>query len=346
MKCCKIKEVDMEEKQKQYKVVGIAMFVVASLLLWMRVLVGFISREIAKTSLAEWAQELLTDLLFTVPLQVGVLFLLVFFIYKKGLKKSAREIFSTSGFKKPEGKKVVLAVLIGIFGYFATVGISAVWSAIIETLGYKSSSSAMILPDEFNIGVFLLSMFITAVLPAFCEEFAMRGMFTKTLDNSFSDKTVIILGGIAFGLFHQYIEQLLYTALFGMLITYIMLRTGCIWYGVIIHFVNNGISVFLSFASKYNFIIGPQIFEIIGRVATSNAGVLLVYAFFGVMAIVTYLLARALAPRKKRAYDANGNMILGKLIYQPCKKDNIWYIGAIVMTALVTVFTFLFGYLQ
>ena len=78
----------MEERQRQYKVVGIAMFVVASLLLWMRVLVSFISRAIAKTSLAEWAQELLTDLLFTVPLQAGVLFLLVFFIYKKGLKKS------------------------------------------------------------------------------------------------------------------------------------------------------------------------------------------------------------------------------------------------------------------
>lgn len=336
----------MEERQRQYKVVGVTMFVVASLLLWMRVLVSFISRAIAKTSLAEWAQELLTDLLFTVPLQAGVLFLLVFFIYKKGLKKSGKEIFSLSGFKKPEGKKVVLAVLMGIFGYFATIGVSAVWSSIIEILDYKSSSSGMILPDKFNFGVMIVSLFTTAVLPAFCEEFAMRGMLTKTLDNSFSDKAVVVLGGIAFGLFHQYIEQVVYTALFGMLITYVMLRTGCIWYGVIVHFVNNGLSVYLSFASKYDFAIGPQLFEVIDRVATSNAGVLLVYAFFGLAAIVTYALARAIAPRKKRAYDQNGKPVLGKLVYQPCKKDNIWYIGAMVMTGLVTVFTFFFGYLQ
>ncbi len=320
------------------------MFVIGAALLVMRIAAYGISLLMAKSGLADWKQELILDICFTLPVQVGVLFIATLFIYRLGLKKSVKEIFTLSGFKRPEGKKIALSFLMGFCVYIGTLGVSAVWRAIIEIIGYTSSSSAAILPDKFNFGLFLLSLFLTAVLPAFCEEFAVRGVFTKTLDGSFSDKTAIILGGLAFGLFHQYVEQFVYTMLFGMLITYIVLRTGCIWYGVVVHFVNNGISVYLSYALKYDFAVGGNFNELISKAATGNVGVILVYAVFVLGATLSVLLAKTIAPKKKPAFDSNGLRVYGKSIYKATKRDNVWFVGAIVLSALTTVFTFMFGF--
>jgi len=334
----------MNEKQRQYRTTGLVMFLIGGALLVMRILAYVLANAISNTNLAYWKQEIILDVCFTIPVQVGCLFLLTLLIYKIGLKKKAKEIFTLSGFARPQGKKIALAVLLGFCAYFATIGVSAIWQAILEVVGYTSSSSGMILPEKFNFALFLLSLILTAVLPAFCEEFAMRGVFVKTLDNSFADKTAIIIGGLAFGLFHQYIEQFVYTMLFGMLITYIAMRTGNIWYGVIIHFVNNGLSVFMSYAVQYDFAIGGNFNEIISRVASTNGGVLMVYGFFAVMAVISVILAKAIAKQKKKV-DESGNLVLGKLVYKATKRDNICYIGAIVLAALTTVFTFMFGFI-
>jgi len=335
----------MEQKEPQYKTTGITMFLIGASLLIMRIIAYAISRSMANSSLAEWKQELVLDACFTIPSQVIFLFLATLLIYKVGLKKSVKEVFDLSGFKKPEWKKVGLSVLLGFTVYVGTLGVSAVWQTMLEIVGYTSSSADSILPDKFNFLVLVSSLILTAVLPAFCEEFAMRGIFAKTLDNSFSDRTVIILGGVAFGLFHQYIEQVVYTALFGMLVIYIAIRTGCIWYGIIIHFINNGISVYLSYAMKYDFIIGGNFDSLLQKASQSNAGIIMVYGIFAIAILLSIMIAKIIAPKKGPRLDVNGNRLYGKVVYKPPKKDNVWYIGAIAMSVLTTLFTFMFGYL-
>lgn len=336
----------MNEKQRQFRATGLAIYVVAAALVLMRILSYFVSLAMLHSTMAEWKQELILDACFTIPLQVGVLFFATLLIYKFTLKKSVKEVLELSNYTKPQGKKIALAVLMGFCVYLGTMGVSAIWRAIISMFGYTSSSSASVMPSRFNFGLMFVSLLLTAVLPAICEEFATRGILSRTLDNSFSETKTIVLGGLAFGLFHQYIEQFFYTFVFGMLLTFIVIRTRCIWYGMIVHFINNAISVYMQYAQAYDFALGGGFDDMIDRVTQSNFGVGLIYLVFAAGLIASILLAKAIAGKKKQVTDAQGNIAYGKVVYVPTKWDKIWFGGAITISVLVTIFTFVFGFLR
>jgi membrane protease YdiL (CAAX protease family) len=83
---------------------------------------------------------------------------------------------------------------------------------------------------------------VVAVTPALCEEIVFRGVLlgsTKGLE----PWRMIVLNGLVFGAFHlsfQTVIRFLPTALLGMLIAWAVSRTGSIWVGALMHFLNNG----------------------------------------------------------------------------------------------------------
>jgi sodium transport system permease protein len=89
---------------------------------------------------------------------------------------------------------------------------------------------------------------ILALTPALCEEIVFRGVLlggTRTLE----PWRMIVLNGLVFGAFHLSFEtviRFLPTALLGMLIAWAVWRTGSIWVGVLMHFVNNAAVVSLT----------------------------------------------------------------------------------------------------
>jgi len=86
------------------------------------------------------------------------------------------------------------------------------------------------------------AVFTTAVVPALCEEFLFRGAIQSALipyGRGFS----VVASALLFGLMHQNVRQILYTTMAGLVLGYIYLRTRSIWYGVIVHFANNLMSV-------------------------------------------------------------------------------------------------------
>jgi sodium transport system permease protein len=95
---------------------------------------------------------------------------------------------------------------------------------------------------------FVWLVVILALTPALCEEIVFRGVLlsgTRTLE----PWRMIVLNGVVFGAFHLSFEtaiRFLPTALLGMLIAWAVWRTGSIWVGVLMHFLNNASIVALT----------------------------------------------------------------------------------------------------
>lgn len=93
-------------------------------------------------------------------------------------------------------------------------------------------------------------LLLLAVTPALCEEVVFRGVLlggTRTLE----PWRMIVLNGVVFGAFHLSFEtaiRFLPTALLGSLIAWCVWRTGSIWVGALMHFLNNGALIVLTSA--------------------------------------------------------------------------------------------------
>ncbi len=90
---------------------------------------------------------------------------------------------------------------------------------------------------------------LLAVTPALCEEMVFRGVLlggTRSLE----PWRAILLNGLVFGAFHLSFEtaiRFLPTAWLGIVIAWAVWRTGSIWIGVLMHFLNNGTILVLAY---------------------------------------------------------------------------------------------------
>ncbi len=354
-------------RQKQYRIMGLLTFCVAVGLLLMRLVSYYVPIE----------NEILSDVVFTVPMQIGILVVMPVLFYKFALKKNFRQMLDFSGFHKTKWYNLALAVPIGICCHIVTIGVSNIWQNILIALGYTHGTSTM--PETFSAGLLILEIVLTGVLPGFCEEFFNRGGLLKTIRGSFPFAVTIVLMGLEFGLFHQYITQVFYTMLFGALMAFLCLRIGSIYPAMIIHFVNNTFAVVNDYCSEYGF-MGGGLYGVINETAVSHPQLLLV-AFVLTAAILVGLifllmnlnshgrLSRKKAEIAAGGYDHTHNRVvllgeenkekvrelgldrevyghkLEEDLYRPTLRDNAFFIGAIVVCALTTVFSFVFGWL-
>lgn len=98
-----------------------------------------------------------------------------------------------------------------------------------------------------TVGRFFWLLLLVAVTPAVCEEMVFRGVLlggTRRL----SPVRMIVLNGAVFGAFHLSFEtaiRFLPTMALGMVIAFAVWRTGSIFVGMLMHFINNGLIVVL-----------------------------------------------------------------------------------------------------
>ena len=96
-----------------------------------------------------------------------------------------------------------------------------------------------------------MSIVLVAILPGFCEEFVHRGLLVKGFSELGVKKT-IIYSGLLFGLMHLNISQFFYATLIGCLLVVLVMASGSIIPAMIVHFMNNLINVYLSYAEDLN----------------------------------------------------------------------------------------------
>lgn len=143
-------------------------------------------------------------------------------------------------------KKWVLPAIIAVIAMnFALSFVNAIMiSSLSPSFASKLSSPSDMTgrPMQEIVVLFIISIISTAVVPAISEEYLFRGgVLTELLP--FGKTTAILASSFLFGLMHQNPLQFLYTMLMGIIIGYVYVKTKSIWACVLLHFLNNLVSV-------------------------------------------------------------------------------------------------------
>jgi len=274
------------------------------------------------------------DAIFTVVTQVFVCFLIPLLTYLFYQKRTVKEIFADANYHKVSWKILLCCVPLAIGCYLFTIYVMNYWLSTLIGLGYTYRPASSSYPAAFSPWLFILSIFLTAVLPGFCEEFIMRGNFLTSLRHNFKSFGVIILASMAFGLFPQNILQFVYTAVFGGLMAFLVIKTRTVWPAVIIHFLNNAISVIMGYGSNY----GWGIVSFIDNVLYQPFAIYLFLVLgLGLVVGFTFLILKIAKKGKQETPILR--------LYKPSRRENAWHFGAITLAAASTFFTFMFGML-
>ncbi len=170
----------------------------------------------------------------------GMVSSLTFFVvglfYCLFAKRSLAEILP---FEKIGAAKLAKLCVIGIaFNLFSNSAVDLV-SGAFSLVGIENKGGTIDLgstPDS------LLMILTVAILPAFVEEFAFRGVVMGTL-RPYSEGAAILISSATFALMHGNFVQMPFTFCCGLVFAYMDIKCNSLLPSVIVHFLNNGLSV-------------------------------------------------------------------------------------------------------
>ncbi|GHU99418.1 hypothetical protein FACS1894211_04770 [Clostridia bacterium] len=240
------------------------------------------------------------DYVFSFITQILLLGLAPVLLIGLYFKKSAKGTLEYLQVKKPK-PYVFFAFVIGLVGFFASYFIAIVWNMIMSGLGWHSPNSAF---SIYTLPQFLLAVVFTAVLPAVCEEITHRGLLLRAQKSTgASDRSIVVMGGILFGLFHMYVGQTFFTAILGGVMVFVTLKSKSILPAMFIHFTNNFMSVYLEFA-YLNGLPGRGFFATLQNAVTNPAPAMLLIVACMLCVPAVFLLCWAFLRLARRAGDA------------------------------------------
>ncbi len=223
--------------------------------------------------------------------QIGLIFLLPILLLKFLTKSKVSDVAKFCCFKKVSYKIVIASIILGIVVFILNVFVSNFFNSIIQMFGYKHPPRG-----QMNLSWWwlILELFGTAVLPAFCEETLNRGMLLN--GNSMSGmKKSILISGFLFGLLHLNIEQVFYASIIGLLLGYLCWGCSSIWPCIIIHFMNNALSVFSNFAVGKGWVASKFLDGIVSFVTDNKIiGIVMLVLFIFLLLFVAFELIRYL----------------------------------------------------
>lgn len=226
--------------------------------------------------------------LSSVAIQIVLMLMLPFILYSTFFKKKPKETLSEVGFKKISFKAVLLCFLIGIIAFILNIAVASIFNGLIRSLGYNPSSSGT---SETNTSLiyFFLQVLTVSILPAVCEEFLHRGVLLRGLSKSISVKSALIISSLLFGLMHLNIAQFFYASILGLLIGFVSIVGKSIWPAIIIHFTNNFLNVYLSFA-EVNSWAGGNFYNSINSFFQNNNFIFAIIVVIVILLVLVFLL--------------------------------------------------------
>lgn len=159
-------------------------------------------------------------LAFLLPFALGLLF----------VRKSGEEL-------RPRLKKERLLPAVALFAptLLIIIGLSALTSYLFSLLGKSYVTDVS--------GELWIELFNHALLPAVLEEMLFRFLPTRILASR-SRRAAMIVSPLLFALIHMNLFRIPYALFAGAILTFITLMTGSVIPAVLLHFVNNALSVF------------------------------------------------------------------------------------------------------
>ncbi|MGN1212840.1 MAG: lysostaphin resistance A-like protein [Christensenellales bacterium] len=253
---------DNKEKSKKFNLIFVIYLVILLAFVAIRICSGY-------GLFAKLGDPVLIEVVSTAIIQIGVMFLIPLLMYKFMFKRNTKQVFGDFGFKKLNFKSVLICFAIGILVFFVNLFVASFFNMILSYAGFSSSGSGATTESSYTIVNFLVEVVTVAILPAVCEEFVHRGLLLRGTADSIGYKKAIIISSVLFGLMHLNIQQFFYATILGLLMGFLVSMTRSIWPSIIIHFCNNFINVYFTFAETNN-LPGSEFTNILNSLASKN----------------------------------------------------------------------------
>ncbi len=184
-------------------------------------------------SVASWCQYLINPVAF-----IGSML-----VYAK--KKNVDVVSATKLKNKIGFKQIGILFLLSICCIMAFLPVSNIFLDILSRLGFKLDLG--IVDTTASAGAYFLGLLLLAVLPAFAEEFLMRGVVLNSASRKRDYSYAILITAGMFSLMHGNPIQTVHQFLLGMVLAYVVLVSKSLWAGICLHFFNNFLSLTLEF---------------------------------------------------------------------------------------------------
>jgi len=106
--------------------------------------------------------------------------------------------------------------------------------------------------SRFRAVPFWLIFVTSALVPAICEEFFFRGFVLSAFRSRLHTTRAVIYSALLFGVFHVVngsvlsIERFAPTAILGLALGFLAVRSGALWPGILLHAIHNGLLFWLT----------------------------------------------------------------------------------------------------
>lgn len=157
------------------------------------------------------------------------------------LTKSLR---NSLGIRRPPTLSIPVACLLAISLHPSYV---ALGQMIQSFYPLSEHAHAALVPFEsiINSTPFWQVVLVMAIIPAVCEEITFRGFIFSGLLQNKGRMRAVLLTALIFGFSHGILQQSIAATMLGILLGWITLRTGSIFPALIVHVINNTLSVAL-----------------------------------------------------------------------------------------------------
>ena len=163
------------------------------------------------------------------------------------LLPAGREVRGMLFVRRPK-VSLLLILPLAYCSYLAINGLTACWLGFLQLLGAGAPESNVPIPTSGK--ELVLSILLIAVVPAVCEEFFFRCALLPKLSRHLPPWAAVILCGVLFGLIHGQLVALPAHVLLGVLLALVAYWTRSVWYSLLWHLLQNGISLVFAFFSE------------------------------------------------------------------------------------------------
>ena len=184
----------------------------------------------------------------TFLIQGIVMFAIPIIFYSLFISKNIKQTFSDFGFKKISFKILVISIGLGVILFFINNYVADIFFTILNLFGYDNSINVSLSVGS-KVG---LEFLLTAIIPGICEEVLHRGMFMRGCKKQGFTRYGLLFSSLLFGLIHLNIQQFFYATVLGGLMGIIVIVADSIYPAMIIHFMNNALSIYFGYGIKYN----------------------------------------------------------------------------------------------
>ena len=154
-----------------------------------------------------------------------------------------KDICLTYGFRKAGAAGFVGAFFVVLGMIPINIVVSYILTSMFPTSAESIEAMFSIIMDDNVVSVIL----VTAVTPAVCEEMLFRGFIYHSMKARYRVSVVIGIVAVLFGIYHMSLIKFIPTAFSGLILCYVVYRTGSIYPSMVMHFINNAFNVLVTY---------------------------------------------------------------------------------------------------